>query len=267
MEQVSETKERTYTFYSQQGEDVFVYRNFLNRSVDDGIFVDVGAYDGVQGSNTKFFEDVLGYRGVLIEPTQRFIPSILFHRPRSSLYNYAIHPTADEVSFIGDDATGGILSEMSPDHIRDWFPDHGPSAVVNVPAAPLGGILQQAGITHIDFLSIDVEGGERLVLESMDWAGIDVFVICIELDGTHPEKDAACRAILQREGFTFQTRVGNNDMWANLQYSKKRTRYSSEVAPYTAHFQYLNTETQRTLPELLATFQSPLDLDQQSSSS
>lgn len=251
-------EESVYTFYSQQGEDVFVYRNFLNRTVEDGVCVEVGAFDGISGSNTKFFEDVLGYKSILIEPLPHLIPHIYSHRPQSLVYNYAIHPTETRVRFLGNSATAGILSEISDDHLRNWLSDT--SSQVDISAAPLAAILHHAGVSHIDFLSIDVEGGERLVLESIDWTSLDVFVICIELDGTRLEKDDMCRSILRNHGFVFQARVGNNDVWMNPLYSKKESRYSVELPAYSGYFQFLNEESQRTLPDLLAAFHSPLDI-------
>lgn len=53
-------------FYSQQGEDIYIYRNFINKQVPDGIFVELGAMNGVTYSNTKFFEDTLKMSGTLI---------------------------------------------------------------------------------------------------------------------------------------------------------------------------------------------------------
>jgi hypothetical protein len=34
-------------FYSQQGEDVYIYKNFINKVSPDGIFVELGAMDGI----------------------------------------------------------------------------------------------------------------------------------------------------------------------------------------------------------------------------
>jgi len=45
------------TFYSQQGEDIYIYNNFINKICPDGLFVELGAMDGIVYSNTKFFED------------------------------------------------------------------------------------------------------------------------------------------------------------------------------------------------------------------
>lgn len=194
--------ETVYTFYSQQGEDIFVFRNFLNCPVTDGIFVEVGAFDGVQGSNTKFFEDVLGYTGVLIEPISECIQPLIHNRKHSKIYNYAIHPTDSGVTFVGNSPTAGILCEMSEHHKQQYYKEN--MHISDVPATTLSSILTHAEISYIDFLSIDVEGAELLVLTSIDWASTEIYVICIELDGTNPEKDKACRTLLTEKGFTFQ---------------------------------------------------------------
>ena len=61
-----------HTFYSQQGEDIYVYRNFINKIAPNGIFVELGAMNGITYSNTKFFEDTLQFSGTLIEPTDQY---------------------------------------------------------------------------------------------------------------------------------------------------------------------------------------------------
>ena len=49
-------------------------------------------------------------------------------------------------------------------------------------------------------LSLDVEGAELIVLNSMDWS-IQVHVWMIELDGTNPAKDDAVRGLLRSHGY------------------------------------------------------------------
>src|SRR5258705_2052696 len=55
-------------YYSQHGQDVFVYETFFKNVGRKGHFVDVGAYDGVTLSNTLFFELHLGWSGLCVEP-------------------------------------------------------------------------------------------------------------------------------------------------------------------------------------------------------
>src|SRR5207244_12639635 len=54
-------------YYSQHSQDRFI-DNFLLHGKRDGVFVDVGAYDGIALSNTYYFEKELGWSGSFIEP-------------------------------------------------------------------------------------------------------------------------------------------------------------------------------------------------------
>ena len=251
---MNETTLKKYEFYSQQGEDIFVFRNFLNKKCDDGVFVEVGAYDGVSGSNTKFFEDNLGYKGILIEPQTQFALNIVSKRLKSIYYPFAIHPHENKVKFIGHNAAAGACELMSAAHKSKWFSND--SDTYYISAMPLFTILKSSNITYIDFLSIDVEGGELSVLQSIHWSAVEIFIICIELDETQPTKDDSCRKILDINGFVFQHRIGNNDIWVNLNYSKQSSRCGT-FEPYDAHFNFLNKDSIENLPKILGGYTSP----------
>jgi len=53
----------------------------------------------------------------------------------------------------------------------------------------LDNIFNEENITYIDFFSLDVEGGELDVLNTINWSNISIYLICIELDGHNKEKD------------------------------------------------------------------------------
>lgn len=55
--------------YSQDGESEYVYETFFQRPEPkrNGVFLEIGGLDGVMFSNTLFFENCLGWSGVLIE--------------------------------------------------------------------------------------------------------------------------------------------------------------------------------------------------------
>ena len=76
-------------FYSQLGEDLFIFKNFINKIVKDGIFIELGALDGIKYSNSKFFEDELGFTGILIEPTKNY-QKLIINRPNCINLNIAI---------------------------------------------------------------------------------------------------------------------------------------------------------------------------------
>ena len=215
--------------YSQQGEDICVYKNYINRVAPDGVYVEVGALDGVTYSNTKFLEDTLGFRGVLVEPTPVQFERLRANRGNNMLVNKAIAKENGTVTFLGDWATAGIADTMA-DNFRNQHHSNGNE--YTVPSIRLEDVLHENDIKYVDFMSIDVEGGELSVLESMDWS-IPVYVIVIELDDHNPDKDAKCRDILRANGFTFKIRIGNNDFFVNDDYPRKEKLYDETKPPIT----------------------------------
>jgi hypothetical protein len=204
------------TFYSQQGEDMYVYKKFINKVANDGIFVELGGLDGITYSNTKFFEDTLSFSGLLIEPTQHF-ESMTRNRPKCICANVAVSYTQGDVKFIGGHATAGLVESMH-ENFRNIH--HKNSAEYYVKGDLFKNILSNSNIKYIDLLSIDVEGGEQVVLETLDFS-IPIYVVVIELDGHSHAKDNKCREILIKNGFTFDIRFCINEFWVNNNYFRK----------------------------------------------
>ena len=61
-------------YKSQDGQDKWANENVF-KGKSRGIFVDLGCYDGVTYSNTWYFERVLNWTGVCVEPNPGGIPS------------------------------------------------------------------------------------------------------------------------------------------------------------------------------------------------
>ena len=64
-------------YYGQWETDKFIEKYFPNQS--KGYCIEVGAADGIKGSNTKYFED-LGWDALCIEPNKLFSESLEKHR-------------------------------------------------------------------------------------------------------------------------------------------------------------------------------------------
>ena len=54
-------------YYSQCQEDIFLNENIF-KNKKNGVYIELGALDGVLYSNTKFYEDSINWKGILIEP-------------------------------------------------------------------------------------------------------------------------------------------------------------------------------------------------------
>jgi hypothetical protein len=108
------------TFYSQQGEDAFIYKNFINKFNSSGVFVELGGMNGVVYSNTKFFEDYLAFSGTLIEPTEQY-NQLIVNRPKCKNYKVAVNYSEGPVKILGDYATAGLVETMSDHHKNHWL--------------------------------------------------------------------------------------------------------------------------------------------------
>ena len=200
-------------FYGQLLEDKHIYTRYFPR-LRNGTFLELGAFDGVTYSNTKFFEDSLGWSGVLIEAHPHAAALLAVNRPRSKRFHCAVSTQEGELEFIVN-ANGPVSSVKdftSEKHHQGWHAKNA-TEIVKVPSRPLGSILREAGVWRIDFWSLDVEGGELEVLKSMDWS-IPVYLLCIETQ--EPDRKPACDEILKANGFQFAETLHHNEIWINV---------------------------------------------------
>ena len=216
------------TYYSQQGEDVYINNNYINKKVEEGIYLELGACDGITLSNTKFFEEKYNFKGILIEPLKNFFNKLLKNRPGNLLFNYAIDYSKGQTNFVGNTFTAGLSNTMESE-FRDFH--HGKNPDYLVDSVPIRDIIKKSNIKYIDFMSIDVEGGELVVLETMDWS-IPVYIIIIELDDRNKEKDEKCRDLLKEKGFTFDRALGSNDIWINKNYFRADELYDDSIPKF-----------------------------------
>ena len=195
-------------FFSQHFQDVILYRNLINQKCN-GIFVEIGANNGITYSNTKFFEDVLGFTGMLIEPHPIAFDELIKNRPNCKCLNYAISKTEGSMDFgIPDNSTmmAGLIDENLKKRKN--------LEIIKVKSVPFYKILNTDIYKYIDIFFIDVEGGEFEVLETIDW-NIKIYIIYIELDNTNKEKDEKCRELLKSKGFIEELNDPINSIWIN----------------------------------------------------
>ena len=194
---------------SQHGEDVVLAQYFAFKR--EGTFVEVGGYDGVDLSNSYFFE-ALGWNGVLVEPNPALFSEYALKRPYSTHYNCAALAGPErsiELSIVeGQDALS--FSVESEAHGRRLDKLQASITKVTVDCRPLSELLDPLE-GSIDFISIDVEGAEFAVLQSLDFArhAPEIFLIEDNSNGT----DASIESFLSEKGYQKRYRLGCNDFY------------------------------------------------------
>ncbi len=177
-------------YFSQSGQDKFLNDEILKHRTG-GVFLELGGYDGLTGSNSLFFEKELGWTGLLIEPSPANFAKATSVRGCSCL-NAAVGSPTPFAEFLeiraGYTQSGGLLANIAPDlleRIRQ-HPEHD-ERIAKIPVRSIREILADAGIEHIDYVSLDVEGGEMAVLEEFPFETIPVEVWTIENITDSPE--------------------------------------------------------------------------------
>ena len=119
---------------AQMNQDLILDQQFF-MGKRDGFFVEVGALDGVGGSNTYFFEKERNWKGILIEPNPiEFDKLKNCDRPNSIKENCAIFKEERDLDFLSIvgpcNVLSGILEFYNPSHLErinrelDWYKDY-----------------------------------------------------------------------------------------------------------------------------------------------
>lgn len=205
---------RTDTFRAQHGEDRWLDDFFGHTR--RGFFVEVGAYDGVNLSNTYHFEQ-LGWTGILVEPDPKKAANCRASRPGSKTCECAAvgSPEVSEITFFQVE-DGGVFSttKLTDDHARRITNMGLAPAPMRVAAKTLDAILEEAGAPAVDFVSIDVEGAELEVLGGFDIRRWRPAVVVIESNTKF--RLPAVRDYFVSHGYAFHHSIDVNDFYLRV---------------------------------------------------
>lgn len=137
--------------WSQEGEDRWIFENI--GLPPHGTFVEVGAYDGVQSSNTLLFER-MGWEGLCVEADPELVVKCQMHRAAMTI-QCAVTSKPGEVSFYVNHDDRGLSGLTRP------------GKPIRSMGRRLDSILKAAKMTELDVLSIDTEGTELDVWDSL----------------------------------------------------------------------------------------------------
>jgi len=146
-------------YYSQSNQDKWV-AEFLEFK-KNGYFIEVGAYDGIQTSNTYFFEKNFNWSGICIEANPSVFNSLIKNR-KSVNVNKAV-----------TDYKGTCNCKANEYKITNEG--------ISIDCDTLLNILDENNAPNvIDYLSIDIEGYEYIALKEFDFIKYEIGLITVE---------------------------------------------------------------------------------------
>ena len=180
----------------QNIEDAVIYERFFAdpRSPVGGLgnagrFLEMGALDGVEFSNTLNFERCLGWKGLLVEAHPDNARQAKKNRPNAAV----VHSAACRQKHGGTLTMKGTKGTAAVTKDGD----------VTVPCRPLADMLEANGLRHVHFFSLDVEGAELQVLQTIDFQKVSFDVIMVEttmLPGYDTSKVDQVRQLMRKVG-------------------------------------------------------------------
>ena len=201
-------------YKSQDGQDKWANEQvFKGRT--GGVFVDMGCYDGVTYSNTWYFERVLNWTGVCVEPNPEVFPRIQMQAGRTSGVQLAASDHRGSAPFV----TAFMRSSLNASAVDyDFLASQGVNAAkvhveLTTPAALLAAHLPPH--TAIDYVNIDVEQLELAILRVWPWEAYCVTLFNIENSPPNngPSLLPELEALLQPRGYTHRGRIGVDELF------------------------------------------------------
>ncbi len=161
------------SFTSQVGQDSWVCGEAFN-GMTNGTFVDIGAHDGIQISNTYVLESTYKWSGLCIEANPETFQRLKQNR-RATLLNLCLDQEQGVVEFALRGLRGGIVD-------RGLDNEHsGECEIRQIQTTTLGRVMEDWRMPAVvDYLSIDVEGAEERILGGFDFDKYQFRCITIE---------------------------------------------------------------------------------------
>lgn len=165
---------------SQLGQDIWVLEKTNFKT--DGFFVEFGATDGVLLSNTWLLEKKYQWKGICAEPNPKFFSDL--KKNRNCIVSDACigKNSGEKVRFIFADVYGGVESFMNFDSHGDKRKAYQSSGkFTDLITISLNDFLILNNCPkNIDYISIDIEGGEFDVLSGFPFDNWNVRLFTVE---------------------------------------------------------------------------------------
>ena len=168
-------------------------------------------------SNSLFFETDLNWNGIYIEPLKEIFGQLRKNR-KCVCIESAISSEEGIQDFLeieGPDMLSGLVKELDPRHVQrinyELQNSKGNARIAKVKTITLQSVLDLYNIKYVDFISIDTEGAEFSVVNSIDYNKLKFGCMLIENNYDDPK----VRDFLYTKGYTNIGRLTIDDVYLN----------------------------------------------------
>lgn len=201
--------------YSQLGEDVVVRYVFNKLDIEHPSYIDIGANDPKCFNNTALLYEE-GSRGINVEPDPSVFKELMHVRRGDLNLNVGVGEQNGTFTFylFNDDKLSTFSKEEAERVVKE-----NPAlsfTEITVPMRTVDSVIEEhcKGVFP-DFLSLDVEGLDRVVLESINYKKSAPKVICVETIRSLPEIESflISKGYFKLSGSFLNTIFCKKELW------------------------------------------------------
>jgi len=200
-------------FFSQDGQDIYLASLLFGKlHLQGGVVVDIGCNHPTRYSNSFLLEKNFSCKTIGIDALDDYKDSWTSLRPNAEFIHSAISTHEGSVDLmVPDDKNNGVDDMFSS--IVSLEPKAGDVSYSTrtVPSTTLNKICADRGIDEILLISIDVEGAELGVLQSINFSKVRVTCLIVENNTRSVFGSEEIRDYLSNSGFYFYSRLGKFD--------------------------------------------------------
>ncbi|WP_084516008.1 FkbM family methyltransferase [Desulfovibrio cuneatus] len=206
----------TGKYHSQRGQDWFL-DTVVFPGKQHGFFLDIGGNHPLDINNTLFFERA-GWTGLAFEP-QSALCELWKTERTTPCFPFLLGEEEKEVSFVQvvEDDWRHALSGVQSDTLLAQLDNNCKTETLVLKQVRLANVLQEHGITEVDFISLDVEGHELQVLRGIDFSKVHIKCIILENDLSKYGDDAV-RNFLFNKNFKHIARLCGDDVFVHTSF-------------------------------------------------
>ena len=182
---------------SQIKQDLFVLSHLNFKK--EGFFVEFGASDGIEFSNTYLLEKEFNWKGILAEPGKNWHKDLKNNR-NVNIETKCVWKDSDS-TLIFNETEIKVLSTINQfSNLDNWKDNRKLGKKYEVETISLNKLLNDNNAPHqIDYLSIDTEGSEFEILNNFDFTRYSFNVITCEHNFT-PQRNKIF-SLLSKHGY------------------------------------------------------------------
>ena len=177
--------------YSQIGQDLDVINYFKNKK--NGYFIEIGATNGIDLSNTYLLEKKYDWNGICIEPQDGFYNQLVQNRNCYTDNSLLFSEKGKEFNFSNAQELGGIT-----DYIDKHVSAKESEQVKKISETLTNVLMKYDAPMNIDYMSLDTEGSELEILKGIDFDKYEFGFMTIEHNNVEPRRTEIKNFVLDK---------------------------------------------------------------------